>query len=703
MTLIPPAYIGPDLGLPFLSAWGAIAALLLALLGVILAPFKFFWKNLKKSGLIATLLTGCVLAMGGLTVWYFLGRSSKAPETRVIVLGLDGLDPDLLEKFMAEGLLPNFKRLKEEGSYERLATTNPALSPVAWSSFITGANPGRHGVFDFLRRDPQTYLPILTFTDIEGSKPGFQIGDFKFSFSKPRLRTHRKGEAFWEVTTRHRIPTVVVRTPTTFPPDHVHGRMLSGFGVPDLKGGQGTFSFYSTDLVETAGEGPGGGQLMQVELKHNTVETLLTGPKDRSRNPPVETQVPFRAEIHPGDLSATLILQKQTFNLKVGEWSDWKKVTFKMNPWTQVSGMVRFYLQSLAPQFNLYISPINFDPRSPAFPISYPRGYAKELARHIGLYHTLGQAEDTWSLNEGRVSEDAFLEQSYQVIREREAMLLHELNRFEKGLLVCVFDTPDRIQHMFWRFEDSGHPLYDPALAEKYRDVFLHLYQTMDRILGQVLKFADDKTVLLVLSDHGFSEFRTAVHVNRWLYETGLLNFKELPKPGENNEFFAHVDWSKTKAYAVGLAGIYLNREGREREGIVTREEAPAIIEKITKGLAGLTDPTNGRKVVRRVYPRETIYEGPYLNEAPDLVVGLEAGYRFSWQTALGATPDAILEPNRKRWSGDHCVDPPYVSGVLLVNRKIQSEEPRIIDIAPTLLKLLEVEAPASTDGRSLL
>lgn len=698
----PLGYIGPDIGLPFMSAWGAIMAVLVAALGILLAPLRIFWKGFKKGGrgALILLIVVIILAAGG-GAYYFLGQTSKTPPANVIILGLDGLDPTLLETFMDQGLLPNFQRLKEEGSYAHLGTTNPALSPVAWSSFITGSNPGRHGVFDFLRRNPKTYLPDLTFTDVEESKPLFQIGSFKFSLGGTKLRPHRKGIAFWDVTTEHRIPTTIVRTPTTFPPDKIHGRMLSGFGVPDLRGGQGTFSFYSTDLVETGATGPSGGYVVQLKDQSGTMETAILGPRNRAKKE--DTKAPMTIKMDSSNSRATITLQGSTFDLQVGKWSDWRKVSFDMGFWTKASGMVRFYLQSVSPRLNLYVSPINFDPRSPAFPISHPASYSKELAESIGMYHTLGQAEDTWSLNEGRVSEDTFLEQSYQIIQEREAMLLHELGRFEKGLLVCAFDTPDRIQHMFWRLRDTQHPLYDAKLAEQYKDVFPKLYQSMDRILGKIMKNLDEKTVLMVLSDHGFSEFRTAVHMNRWLKEAGFLHFLQEPKAGETHEFFANVDWSKSKAYAVGLAGIYLNRAGRERDGIVTAEEAPAVIDQITKSLLELTDPATGQKVVKRLYRRDEVYDGPQIEHAPDLVAGLEEGYRFSWQTALGATPGTLFEPNNKRWSGDHCVDPPYVSGVLLVNRKINTTEPRIIDIAATILKLFEIEAPDSIDGRPLL
>ena len=387
----------------------------------------------------------------------------------------------------------------------------------------------------------------------------------------------------------------------------------------------------------------------------------------------------------------------------MGQWSDWKHLPFKLNVFTKVSGIVRFYLDAVDPQLKLYLSPINFDPRKPAFPISYPAHYAEELADEIGLYHTIGQAEDTWSLNEGRVSDQTFLDQCQLVIQEREAMLNYELKRFKNGLLVCVFDTPDRIQHMFWRFHDPEHSLYDAAAAKQFEGVFPTLYQSMDRILGEVMKRVDDNTVLIVLSDHGFSQFRTAVHTNAWLKEQGFLVFRpDAPNDGMH-EFFSGVDWSKSKAYAVGLSGIYLNRQGRERFGTVTADQAPAVVDELTKALLEITDPATGKKIVHRVYRKEDIYEGPYTDRAPDLVVAFEEGYRTSWQTALASTPSVIMEPNAKRWSGDHCVDPPFVSGVLLSNRPINTSEPRIIDIAPTILKLFGIQAPETMDGRSLL
>ena len=690
--LTPLGYIGPQIGLPFLSMGAALLALLVPLLAFLLGPFKRFFRWMKndKKGRIVAALIGVVAAGAGGFFWLG-GMGSSSTKVRVIVVGMDGLDPNLLDEYLQQELLPNFQKLKEQGTYTRLGTSNPALSPVAWSSFTTGSNPGRHGLFDFLRRNPSNYLPDLSLSEVVKPK-----------FGQPYLQTARRGTAFWDVTSKHRIPTTVIRTPVTFPPDKVHGRMLSGLGVPDVRGTQGTFAFYTTDSVETGRAM--GGQIIRVKTQGDAIETAIVGPLNNLAKPPAEVTIPMKLTLLRDDpAGATLEFQGQRFDLAVGQWSDWKTLSFKLNAITKVSGIVRFYLTSVSPELQLYLSPINFDPRNPAFPISFPSRYSAELAEEIGLYSTLGQAEDTWSLNEGRLSDETFLEECRQVIREREAMLTYELGRFRNGLLVCCFDTPDRVQHMFWRYRDTQHPLYDAAVAEKFKNVFPDVYRSMDVILGKVLAAADENTTVIVLSDHGFNEFRTAIHLNAWLAQEGFLAFKPGTNREETKEFFEGVDWSKSTVYAVGLAGVYLNREGREKEGIVTNAQVPELTRKLTDSMMRFTDPQTGKPVVKRLYPRDEIYRGPCLEAAPDFVIAFEKGYRSSWQTALGGVPPTLMEPNRKRWSGDHCVDPQYVPGVLLINRKISVQSPTIMDIAPTILKLFNIAPPDSVDGQALL
>jgi len=696
LVFAPLAYIG-SLGLPFASFGAVITTMFLAMFGFLLAPFRKFFKF--KGGGRGLLVLVAVVALIGGGVWWWNSRSSDT-NVKVVVVGMDGLDPKLLEQFMDQGLLPNFQKLREQGTYTRLATTLPALSPVAWASFSTGSNPGRHGLFDFLKRDPKTYLPDVSMAETETPKPWLSLGPIKLG-GTPHLRTTRRGVAFWDVTTQHKIPTTIMRVPVTFPPDKVHGRMLAGLGVPDLRGTQGTFGFYTTDSVET-GKAMGG-QIVQLKATGDTINTVIYGPHNTLAKPPKDETLPLGITIDKVNPRVTIQLPGETFDLGVGQWSEWKTLTFKLNAFTKVKGIVQFYLASVNPELKLYLSPINFDPHSPAFPISSPANYAGKLADEIGLYHTIGQAEDTWSLNEGRVSDETFLQQCSQVIQEREAMLKYELSRFKNGLLVCSFDTPDRIQHMFWRHHDPKHPLYNADEAKKFEGVFPKLYQTMDRILGDVMATVPEGTTVIVLSDHGFSQFRTAVHTNAWLKQEGYLVFKSGAKVDDLHEFFQGVDWSKTKAYAVGLSGIYFNLQGREGQGSLAASETGPLTEEITRKLLAWVDPQTGQTLVKKVYRKQDVYEGPETDHAPDLILGFDEGYRSSWQTALGSTPSVLMEPNAKRWSGDHCVVPDFVPGVFLSNRKINTDKPRIIDVAPTILKLFELEAPASVDGRSLL
>ena len=691
-------YLG-GMGLPFFS-WGAgLFAMLAIILGCCVAPLRWVWWTARRHPRAAAAAAGCLLAAAAAAGWASFG-TPRMPDTKVIVLGLDGLSPTLLERYAKEGRLPNFQRLMERGAYRRLATTAPALSPVAWASFATGMNPGRHGLFDFLRRDPDTYLPDLALAGIEPARRTLTLGRWTIPLGLPRLMSQRQGTAFWELTSRAKIPTVIVRCPVTFPPDRVHGRMLSGLGVPDLRGTQGTFSFYTT--APQPANADLGGKVFSVAWRGASIDTVIAGPRNTQSDPPVDVHLPLRIEADT-DSTVQIAIQGQTRTLAVGAWSDWWRFRFPIGPWMSVSGIGRFHLVSTRPALNLYLSPIQFDPLKPAFPISSPPEYAAELAHDIGLYHTLGQAEDTWGYNEGRVSGTVFLQQAYTVLAEREAMWQRELRRFHGGLLVGVFDTPDRIQHMFWRAYDTDHPAHTPELAKEFGQVLPDLYQRMDAIVGQTLQYLDDKTVLIVLSDHGFTTFRRVVHLNRWLQQHGWLTERPTAGAGpQGTAFFQTVDWSKTRAYAVGLAGLYLNLKGRERAGIVDPADAPALTAELRDQLLAARDPKTGTPFVRTVDAGGALYHGPYAARGPDLVLGYADTYRSSWQTALGGIPAEITEDNRKAWSGDHGVDPSLVPGVFLCNRPIQEPHPRIIDLAPTILSLLGLEAPEATDGKAL-
>lgn len=614
------------------------------------------------------------------------------PVKKVIVIGLDGLEPKIVDPLLEAGRLPHLQKLRSQGGFSRIQTTIPAQTPVAWSTFATGTNPGGHGIFDFIRRDPRTYLPDLALNRYEQ----------KNAFTPPRAVNLRRGTPVWGTLSEAGVPSTILRCPCTYPPDTIRGRVLSGMGVPDLRGGLGTATFYSSreNLKPLENE-----NIVHVAAgRDGNITTHLIGP----RNPRTRENITHPMTIQVSAADKKIVIRTdgspQQIDLAQGRWSDWVKVKFKMGLLQSVRGAVRFYLVNTQPHFELYASPVNFDAQAPMFPISSPAEYAKELEAAIGTYYTTGMVEDHGGLNNGRFDEAAYLQQCDQVLIERERMMLHELDRFKEGMFFCLFDTPDRVQHMLWRFGEPDHPANRHGLDPAMKQVIAEHYQRCDQIVGKALQHADDQTLVIVLSDHGFNSFQRGVHLNTWLHDHGFLRLKNNTRPGPDaGEFFHNVDWSGTQAYALGLGSVYLNITGREAGGAVAPNEADAVKQSIASGLAGLRDPQRNHVAVVGAATREQVYSGPYVQEAPDLIVKFAAGYRVSWDTALGGLPDGHFEDNTKRWSGDHIIDPSLVPGVLFMNRPFRQDNPRLVDMAPTILQALGVPKGAEMEGTSVL
>ena len=595
---------------------------------------------------------------------------------RTIVLGFDGMDPRLAERWMAAGKLPNNRRLTEQGSFRALPTTNPAQSPVAWASFATGDNPGSHGLFDFLRRNTDTYSPEYA---IARTVPGreWEVLGLRIPITDATIVNRRVGEPFWLSAEKAGVRTSVLRVPVTFPPDEIT-RMLSGMGVPDLLGTQGTFTIYS--VREMAGENA---RVRQVTPVDDRVETTFEGPADPLEPDAGPLAVPLTIE-SAGPSSVRVVLDDTEVTLAVGGWSDWVPLEFRVLWPIDVPAMVRLHLVSAFPDIQLYISPINLDPRDPVQPISAPKGYAEDLAERIGLYHTIGMPEETWSLNEGMIDDHAYLAMVKTILAEREAMLFDTLARDDSDLVVVAFVQTDRVSHMFYRGLDEEHPLYETTSPEA-RGAIQWIYGEADRILGRTMAEMNPDDRLIVLSDHGFNSFRRSVHLNRWLAENGYMALKAGTPDSES--LFSNVNWTRTRAYAVGLNGIYLNLVGRERLGIVRQDQAAELKRELIDKLGTFTDPDSGKPVIRTAWPSEAIYQGGELYDAPDLVVGYDEGYRASWQTALGGVPAGLVEDNARNWSGDHCVDPVLVPGVLFTSFPVEEDIRSIADLPDVIAK----------------
>ncbi len=608
-------YIGPGAGFAFLGSFLTILLSLLAsLASLVMWPFRVLWLLLR----------------------------GKGTRRKMIILGLDGLDPKLTERWMAEGKLPNLKRLAESGYYGQLRTTCPPLSPVAWSTFATGVNPAKHNIFDFLNRDLRTYAPELSSAKV--TKRGAEL--------------RRKSRPFWEILGKHGVSSTILRIPVTFPATPFHGRLLSAMATPDLRGTQGSFSWFSTDAKQSEVEG---GLKLPLTRVGDSWNGSLPGPGTET--------VAFR--IQRGELQ----IAGKTYELMRGEYTPWIRLKFKA-----AHGIVRFLLTQAEPELTLYVTPIEIDPERPDLPISHPAHYAIYLSKLLGTFATLGMAEDTWALNEGAIDETAFLKQAKSIQAERETMFFSALDKTKTGVAACVFDTTDRVQHMFYRRMGD---------ASEHGQVIEDLYCDMDRVVGQTLRYVEKDTVLFVLSDHGFCSFRRGINLNTWLQQNGYLVWDA-----------TDIDWSKTRAYAVGLSGLYLNLQGREAQGIVSPEQAAALRTEIKARLAHLQD--NGQDAIKEVYDSSEIYSGPYLDAAPDLIVGYAPGYRVSWDATVGKVSEKVFEDNNKCWSGDHCVDPSEVPGVLFTNQKWNPQNPGIEDMAPTILRLFGVDPPAWMEGRVL-
>jgi predicted AlkP superfamily phosphohydrolase/phosphomutase len=652
------AYIGPGAGFAFLGSFLTIVLSLLAsFVSFLIWPFRMLW-------LLARRRRGF----------------GKARVKKVIFLGLDGLDPALTEQFMAEGKMPHLKQLRETGGYCRLRTTFPALSPVAWSTFATGVNPAKHNIFDFLNRDLRSYAPELSSARVTPPRRVLQFGKYRVPLSRPSVELRRKSEPFWKILGRHAIPSTILRVPITFPPDRFKGRLLSAMSTPDLRGTQGTFSWFLTGIHDEPCEG---GTRYPLLRNGDSLSGLLYGPESM--------HIPFH--LRSSGNAWVLNIQGTSYALNRGEYTPWIRLKFYGNAAFSVHGIARFLLTSVEPEVSLYATPVEIDPENPALPISHPRYYAIYLAKLLGSFATLGMAEDTWALNEGAIDEEAFLKQAKLIQSEREMMFFGALERTRRGVVACVFDTSDRVQHMFYRHLESN-------TNSAHAGVIEGLYRDMDRLVGETLRHVDSNTALFVLSDHGFCAFRRGINLNSWLYEHGYLALEK--GRSEGAQYFDGIDWSRTRAYTFGLGGVYLNLKGREAQGVVDPEQAASLKQELISRLTDLRDDATGETGIRAVYDSSAIYKGPYIGAAPDLVIGYARGYRASWDAAVGKVTQRVFEDNCKAWSGDHCVDPVLVPGVLFSNRKLDASDPGIEDMAPTALDLFGIPRPSWMEGESL-
>jgi predicted AlkP superfamily phosphohydrolase/phosphomutase len=689
-------------------------------------------------------------------------------QQKVIVVGFDGVDAKFTERWMNEGKLPNLAKLRASGTFRPLLPTTPAQTPVSWSTFSTGIDPGRTGIFDFLRRNPKTYLPVFAAFD-ETTEPfllgprnpiafaaavtllfaliaailllrrhrigglvllalGLALGGATFAAvrkyipeTRPGVINRRQGIPFWDVASQAGKQATIVHVPVTFPAtdfghgDH-QGHMLSGLGVPDVSGRVGKPFYFTSELdFKRAGANEFSIEVVQLEDNKGVIQTSIQGPPNKLFHDPPYISIPMTITVADDRNSIEIEVSGKKYPLKAGEWTGWVDFVFPFNPLIKIHGISRFHLLSVQPEVKLYLSPINFDPRSlpPGFKISGPTDWAPQLAKEHGPYKTLGWQIDTWAISEGFATEQIFWDDmTWTVTQSRK--IFNALLQRDDDLIVQCFEFPDRVGHVFWRVVDPTHPAYDAKLAAQWGDALLESYQLMDEIVGDAMKAAERKHALLIVaSDHGFASFRRHVHYNTWLVLNGYMTLKTGVQVKDRNvemlfdqgQFWENVDWSKTRAYAMGLGEVYVNLKGREAQGIVEPgADYEALKKELQTRLVEMVDPETNQHPVRRVLTREQAYKQFDPNMIPDLFVMNNDGYRVSWQTSLGGVPKVLFEDNKAVWSGDHCsVDPEIVKGIFFTNRKLGTTRmPYIADVYPTVLGALGVKPPYELDGVEL-
>lgn len=557
------------------------------------------------------------------------------PQKRVVILGIDGLEPKIVNSLLKAKKIPH---LAQFPYYSQLQTTIPPQSPVAWASFITSVNPEKHQLFDFVKRNPENYQPYLAYS-MEAKEPAIQ--------AKP----------FWQVS--EELPTKVLFLPDTYPASQLNGQMISGMGTPDILGTDGNFYLYSTQKLNKKFKR---GSFVSIK-KARRIETLISGPKYQAIQEIKTSSIPL--VIKPKKDSLELEIQGQKIPLKKNQFSPWIRLSFKIDLFRKVSVLAKFYLRSLQPEINLYLSPLNIDPQKPFYSISFPKNFSQKLTQKYGNFSTLGLPHDTWALQEGIFNQAAFLQQTDDLLEKRKKIILGELADFPTGLFVAYLGTIDSIQHMFW----------------SQQKIINDYYRKMDEVVGQVMKLLDENDSLFILSDHGFGPFNYEVHLNTWLRDNGYLSLK---KGKIGKELLKNIDWTKTKAYALGFNSLYLNLKGREGQGIVTKREKPRLIKEISQKLRNLKNPTNNQRVIKNIYPRKE----------PDLIIGYYQNHRASWETAVGATPKKVFKKRTEKWKGDHLFDASEVPGVFFANQKLRLRKPAITDVIPLALKEFGIRFP---------
>jgi len=675
------------------------------------------------------------------------GALSEVTYPRLVVLGIDGMDPDILADVIARypGQMTNFERLAQEGGIHSLGTSTPPQSPVAWSNFITGRNPGGHGIYDFIHRNPVN-RHLLPSTSTEGHTDEFELwGDWQFPIDDVG-ESNRSGKAFWTILAEQGVPADIWRMPANFPVEEAKGLSFSGMMTPAIDSAYGECTYFTTDPPPEAVDNK---RIVGVTEFDGRINTRLTGPDNSFKQGRPATSVPLVFMIDREANAVAIDCAGQVLVLEPGEWSQFVSISYDMLPLglMGIGGEVRFYLRSLEPEFELYASPVNIDPSNPAAPVSEPSEASADLAdpyTGIGPYYTQGMPEDVNALKSEVLTPPEFMDQAKLVHDEGERMMEYALDHYldeqDGGLLFFYYSSVDLCCHMMWRHTDAEHPHHDAAFAAQdssgwsarpgstWSQTVDDLYLQMDPVLGRLRERVGPDTPLIVMSDHGFAPYSRRFSLNTWLLENGYLVLqpgveRELAETDSahkvvNIAFPGVVDWSKTRAYGVGFNALYLNLEGREQdnpdtedqdEGGIVRAgaEAEALLLEIKTKLEALRDDEEHGNVpvVLRADLASSVFEGERLDEAPDIIVGYNYGYGNSDEASQGQITHSVLLDNNMggTFNGSHLMSPDVVQGILMTNGKVLPGDHQLEDLTVQVLSYYGIEPGSGMDGHPVL
>jgi len=640
---------------------------------------------------------------------YGARRKGYGAGKKVIVIGIDGMDPRLSEQMMNAGKLPNFDKLRKLGGFRMLGTSIPPHSPVAWANFITGANPGTHGIFSIIHRDLENPCKIINSISHTTTGLGLPFGKHLLLLRQPKRVLGRQGVPFWNYLDRVGIASAVYLVPSNYPPSrskYGHHRSLSGMGTPDLLGTISTYQYLTTDgPAET--KKANYGIHCRVVFKNETAKAQLFGPQNYFLRSLKRSTINILIHRDMQEKAVAIEIQGQRILLKQGQWSNWVELDFVLDmpafiPGKQVNGICRIYLQKIKSPFRLYISPIGINPTNPAMPISEPEDFVAEISKDMGQFYTVGFNEEFNSRNNNVFTDEEYATQAEMVLQTRLKLLNYALNHYDDGLLFFYFSSTDLQSHMFWWDSDEEHPIRSRWQAVKYHNHIKELYKRMDDVLAGLLKSYGDKATIIALSDHGFSYLKRYFDVNTWLRSNGYIRpaYCTAMCPSQDNSDIG-VDWSATRAYAVHANDLYLNLKGREKHGIVKPEERETLLQELITKLEAVRD-VNGSPVIHKVYRSDQVYSGPAMKYAPDLILGFHRGFRApGFNEQMKISPNVLFD-NKNPWSADHCFSAEEIPGVLFANRAIKAKAPSLVDIAPTILAEFDLSKPNTMEGQNI-